>query len=158
MLSKTGNNKCIFSFAQKIKSTLRTKGWIALFRVTEELAQYTNFREKEKEILDRVMDPKRWVLESETWYVPKRWTINGWYRYQYIYVIGFHSELSIWVLVITPVCFHENTNIKHQTSKESSFGAIIISDDDSIEHNNFVSRYDSRIRPAAHPSDMKMSE
>ena len=39
--------------------TLRAKGWIALFRVTEELAQYTNFREKEKEILDRVMDPKR---------------------------------------------------------------------------------------------------
>ena len=38
---------------------LRAKGWIVLFRVTEELAQYTNFREKEKEILDRVMDPKR---------------------------------------------------------------------------------------------------
>ena len=34
---------------------------IALSRVTQELAQYTNFREKEKEILDRVMDPKRWV-------------------------------------------------------------------------------------------------
>ena len=82
---------------------LRAKGWIALFRVTEELAQYTNFREKEKEILDRVMDPKRWALESETCYVPKRWTINGWYRYQYIYVIGFHSELSIWALVITAV-------------------------------------------------------
>jgi len=29
-------------------------------RVTQELAQYTNFREKEKEILDRVMDPKRY--------------------------------------------------------------------------------------------------
>ena len=48
--------------------------------------------------------------------------------------------------------------MKHQTSKESSFVAMIISDDVSIEHNNFVSRYDSRIRPAAHPSDMKMSE
>ena len=64
MLSKAGriytdNKICIFSFAQKIKSTLRAKGWIALLRVTEELAQYTNFREKEKEILDRVMDPKR---------------------------------------------------------------------------------------------------
>ena len=35
---------------------------------------------------------------------------------------------------------------------------MVISDDVSIEHNNFVSRYDSRIRPAAHPSDMKMSE
>ena len=37
------------------------KVWILieLFRVTQELAQYTNFREKEKEILDRVMDPKR---------------------------------------------------------------------------------------------------
>ena len=34
---------------------------IELLRVTQELAQYTNFREKEKEILDRVMDPKRWV-------------------------------------------------------------------------------------------------
>ena len=35
---------------------------------------------------------------------------------------------------------------------------MIISDDVSIEHDHFVSRYDSRIRPAAHPSDMKMSE
>ena len=34
---------------------------IELSRVTQELAQYTNFREKEKEILDRVMDPKRWL-------------------------------------------------------------------------------------------------
>ena len=53
---------------------------------------------------------------------------------------------------------NENSDMKHQTSKESSFVAMIISDDVSIEHNNFVSRYDSRIRPAAHPSDMKMSE
>ena len=35
---------------------------------------------------------------------------------------------------------------------------MIIYDDVSIEYKNFVSRYDSRIRPAAHPSDMKMSE
>ena len=157
---KRATTNVFFPLLKKLNNikTLRAKGWIALFRVTEELAQYTNFREKEKEILDRVMDPKRWVLESETWYVPKRWTINGWYRYQYIYVIGFHSELSIWVLVITPVFSHEDTNMKDQTSKESSFFVMIISDDVSIEHNNFVSRYDSRIRPAAHPSDMKMSE
>ena len=54
--------------------------------------------------------------------------------------------------------FHEDTNMKDQTSKESSFFAMIISEDVSLEHTNFVSRYDSRIRPAAHPSDMKMSE
>ena len=66
MLSKAGsldtnNKKCIFALLKKLNhlSILRAKGWIALFRVTEELAQYTNFREKEKEILDRVMDPKR---------------------------------------------------------------------------------------------------
>ena len=66
MLSKAGsldtNNKNVFfPLLRKLNNilTLRAKGWIALFRVTEELAQYTNFREKEKEILDRVMDPKR---------------------------------------------------------------------------------------------------
>ena len=38
---------------------------IEVFRVTQEQAQYTNFREKEKEILDRVMDPKRWVIDRK---------------------------------------------------------------------------------------------
>ena len=165
MLSKAGsqdsnNKKCIFALLKQSNHllTLRAKGWIALFRVTEELAQYTNFREKEKEILDRVMDPKRWVFESETYYVPKWWTINGWYRYQYIYVIGFDCWTQYLGTSDYSCVFHEDTNMKDQTSKESSFFAMIISDDVSIEHNNFVSRYDSRIRPAAHPSDMKMSE
>ena len=64
--------------------------------------------------------------------------------------LGFHCWTQYFCTSDYSYVFHENTNIKHQTSKESSLGAIIISDDDS--------RYDSRIRPAAHPSDMKMSE
>ena len=51
----------IIQHVQHIASSVNSGQVIELSRVTQELAQYTNFREKEKEILDRVMDPKRWL-------------------------------------------------------------------------------------------------
>ena len=56
----------IIQHVQHIASSVNSGQVIELSRVTQELAQYTNFREKEKEILDRVMDPKRWLTMTAT--------------------------------------------------------------------------------------------
>ena len=58
--------EALVNTTEKIESSLSHHPCVQCLspRLTEEVHQPTNFREKEKEILDRVLDPQRWFRGS----------------------------------------------------------------------------------------------